>query len=179
MMSKVNQQERLSRNERLKYFLAGFIEGEGSLTVSIKAHPTAKFGYYVDPEFFVYQHEAGKRLLELTKELFHTGRIYPKPQNETVLVYGVTSRRSIVEKVIPYFEKYVAPYSAKKETFLVFKEICDLMEQGEHKTAKGLLGIVEKAYQMNPHSKGRERSRTIEEIRERILRDYTPEAKQE
>ena len=176
-MSRVNQQERLSRNERLKCFLAGFIEGEGSLCVSIKEHPTARFGYYVDPEFFVYQHESGKRLLEMTQELFHTGRIYPKPQNESVLVYGVTSRRSIIEKVIPYFEKYVVPYSAKTETFYLFKEICELMEQGEHKTAKGLLSIIEKVYQMNPHGKGRERARSIQEVRERILRDYMPETK--
>ena len=175
MLNRVNQQERLSRNERLSYFLAGFIEGEGSLTVSIKAHPTSKFGYYVDPEFFVYQHESGRQLLELTQELFHTGRIYPKPQNEQVLVYGVTSRRSIIEKVIPYFEKYVVPYSAKTETFWLFKEICELLERGEHKTTKGLLNIVEKTYKMNPYSKGRERSRPIEEVRERILRDYTPE----
>ena len=175
MLSRVNQQERLSRDERLKCFLAGFIEGEGSLCVSIKAHPTSKFGYYVDPEFFVYQHESGRRVLESCQELFHTGRIYPKSGNEQVLVYGVTSRRSIIEKVIPYFEKYVVPYSAKTETFHRFKEICDLMEQGEHKTAEGLLNIIEKVYKMNPYSKGRERLRTIEEVRERILRDYTPE----
>ena len=175
MLSRVNQQERLSQNEMLKCFLAGFIEGEGSLCVSIKAHPTSKFGYYVDPEFFVYQHESGRRLLENCQELFHTGKIYPKPQNEQVLVYGVTSRQSIMEKVIPYFEKYVVPYSAKTETFYRFKEICDLMEGGEHKTAQGLIKIVEKAYKMNPYSKGRARTRSIAEVRERILRDYTPE----
>jgi len=178
MLNRVNQQERLSMNERLKFFLAGFIEGEGSLTISLKAHPTCKFGYYVDPEFFLYQHESGRKLLEMAQQLFQTGRIAPKSGNEKVLVYGITSRRSIVEKIIPYFEKYIVPYSAKTETFYRFKEICDLMEQGEHKTAKGLVNIVEKAYKMNPYSKGRERTRSIEEVCERILRDYTPETEE-
>ena len=35
-----------------KWFLAGFIEGEGSLTVSVKEHKSSRFGYYVDPEFY-------------------------------------------------------------------------------------------------------------------------------
>ena len=53
-----NQQERLSHTEEAMHFLAGFIEGEGALCVSIKQHPTARFGYLVDPEFFLYQHES-------------------------------------------------------------------------------------------------------------------------
>lgn len=67
-MGGVNQQERLSITEAKKWFLAGFIEGEGSLVVSIKEHPSAKFGYYVDPEFFIYQHKNGKSILELAKK---------------------------------------------------------------------------------------------------------------
>ena len=60
-MGGVNQQERLKRNPKPKwgvsettlFFLAGFTEGEGSLTVSVKTHPTAKYGYVVDPEFYL------------------------------------------------------------------------------------------------------------------------------
>ena len=70
-----NQQERLSHTEELKHFLAGFIEGEGALRVSIKRHPTSRFGYLVDPEFFLYQHESGRRVLELASEVFGTGAI--------------------------------------------------------------------------------------------------------
>ena len=77
-MGGANQQERLSIAEAKRWFLAGFIEGEGSLCVSIKAHPTCRFGYLVDPEFFLYQHRSGIRLLELAKEIFGSGRIAPK-----------------------------------------------------------------------------------------------------
>ncbi|MBC7098936.1 hypothetical protein H5T52_07435, partial [Candidatus Bipolaricaulota bacterium] len=58
-MGGANQQERLSKVEAKRWFLAGLIEGEGSFCVSIKQHPTARFGYYVDPEFFIYQHRSG------------------------------------------------------------------------------------------------------------------------
>src|SRR5256885_11972003 len=63
-MTAANQQERLSITEQQKWFLAGFIEGEGSVCISIKEHPTAQFGYYVDPEFFLYQHRAYPQMLD-------------------------------------------------------------------------------------------------------------------
>jgi hypothetical protein len=47
-----NQQERLSSEAR-RWFLAGFVEGEGSVTVSIKRHGGKPFGLYIQPEFFV------------------------------------------------------------------------------------------------------------------------------
>ncbi len=174
-MGGVNQQERLSQNEQLKWFLAGFIEGEGSLTVNIKHHETSRFGFYADPEFFLYQHQSGKWLLELTMNLFRSGRIFPKPGNPNVLVYSISSRKTIAEKVVPYFEKYVYPYSCKRGTFELFKEILMMLERKEHSTAQGLISIVEKAYLMNSHSKGMPRSRTIDEVKNRILRDYTPD----
>ena len=40
-----NQQERLSISEKKCWFLAGLIEGEGSLCASIKAHKPSRFGY--------------------------------------------------------------------------------------------------------------------------------------
>ncbi len=174
-MGGANQQERLSRSERAKWFLAGFIEGEGTLTVSIKQHPTARFGYYVDPEFFLYQHESGRALLELAREVFQTGRIYPKPGNPKVLVYAITARRSLWEKVVPFFERYVVPFSCKRATFERFREILEMMNRKEHLTPAGLVGIVEKAYALNPAGKGRQRSRSLQEVRERILRDHTPD----
>ncbi len=174
-MGGANQQERLSMAEAKKWFLAGFIEGEGSLCVSIKEHPTSKFGYLVDPEFFLYQHRSGIKLLEMAKELFGTGRIAPKSGSEGVLVFSIVSRRSLKERVIPFFEKYMI-FSTKRDVFERFKEIVEAMEERkEHLTPEGLARIVEKAYALNPASKGKERKRTLQEVVERILRGRTPD----
>jgi LAGLIDADG endonuclease len=169
-----NQQERLSHTEEAKHFLAGFIEGEGALCVSIKQHATSRFGYLVDPEFFLYQHESGRRVLELAREIFGTGAIVPKSGSPKVLVYVIHSQRSLVEKVIPFFERYVVPFSCKRATFERFREIVEMLERKEHLIAESLIRIVEKAYAMNPDSKGRQRLRTLEEVCERILRGHTP-----
>lgn len=174
-MDGANQQERLPIVEAKKWFLAGFIEGEGSLCVSIKEHPTSRFGYLVDPEFFLYQHKSGIKLLQLAKEVFGTGRITPKSGSGGVLVFSIVSRRSLKEKVIPFFEKYMV-FSAKREVFERFKEIVEAMEdRKEHLTPEGLARIVEQAYAMNPASKGKERKRPLQEVMDRILRGRTPD----
>jgi LAGLIDADG endonuclease len=168
-----NQQERLGSAESASWFLAGFIEGEGALCVSIKKHPTCRSGFYVDPGFFLYQHESGRPILELAQSIFESGRIYPKPGNPKVLVYEISSTQALRENVLPFFERYVVPFSCKGETFERFCEILKAMERSEHRVPAGLANIVRKVYAMNPNSKGKARSRPLEEVLARILRGHT------
>jgi hypothetical protein len=168
-----NQQERLAGTEAANWFLAGFIEGEGSLVVSIKSHPTCRSGFYVDPGFFLYQHRSGRRLFELAQATFESGRISPKPGNENVLVYEISSRSVLHKKVIPFFERYVVPFSCKRVTFARFKEIVEMMGRREHLEPRGLASIVTKVYAMNPDSKGKARARPLADVLERILRGHT------
>jgi hypothetical protein len=168
-----NQQERLGSTEAASWFLAGFVEGEGSLCVSVKRHPTCRSGYYVDPGFFLYQHESGRAILELAQAIFDSGRISRKSGNPQVLVYEISSTAVLRERVIPFFERYVVPFSCKRETFMRFKEILDAMERKEHLRTDGLAEIVKKVYAMNPASKGRARLRPLDEVLSRILRGHT------
>ena len=175
-MNAVNQQERLQDTEESRWFLAGLIEGEGSLCISLKKHPTARFGYYIDPEFFLYQHKAAREVLDLATIIFRTGRINPKPGNEDVLVYSITSRRSIIERVIPFYERYVLPYGSKlkRENFEMFREATELLEKGTHQTQEGVLRLVDLAYSTN-HA-GKQRKLPKEVVIQRILRGHTPES---
>ena len=174
-MTATNQQESLSITEQQKWFLAGFIEGEGSVCVSIKEHPTARFGYYVDPEFFLYQHRAYPQMLELTKRMFGSGRIFPKQGNPTVLVYAIASRRTLAERVVPYLRDYMN-FAPRKPVYQGFCEIVEAMERKEHQTPQGMVRIVQKAYALNPVAKGKVRKRSLQEVIGRILRDYTPDS---
>jgi hypothetical protein len=166
-----NQQERLSIQERKCWFLAGLIEGEGSLCVSIKNHKPSRFGYLVDPEFFIYQHKNRRGLLELACDVFETGRITPKVGNEDVLVYSIVSRRLLIERVLPFYERYMA-FSFKTRDYHLFREIVMAMEFKRHRDPHGLVEIVRMAYQMN--MEGKQRKRPIDEVIGKILRDYTP-----
>ena len=173
MSSAENQQERLGSTESANWFLAGFIEGEGALCVSVKKHPTCRSGFYVDPDFFLYQHESGRRILELAQSIFESGQIYSKSGNPKVLVYEISSTSVLREKVVPFFERYVVPFSCKRATFERFREVLEAMERGEHRVPTGLAEIVKKVYAMNPDSKGKARARPLEEVLARILRGHT------
>jgi hypothetical protein len=168
-----NQQERLGSAEAASWFLAGFVEGEGSLCVSVKRHPTCRHGYYVDPGFFLYQHESGRAILELAQAIFGGGRISRKSGSENVLVYEISSTALLRDRVIPFFERYVLPFSCKRETFMRFREILEMMQRREHLRDDGLAEIVRKVYSMNPASKGRARLRPLNEVLARILRGHT------
>src|ERR1700721_617437 len=168
-----NQQERLSVSEKKCWFLAGLIEGEGSLCVSIKNHKPSRFGYLVPPEFFIYQHKIRRGLLELASDVFGTGRITPKVGNEDVLVYSIESRRLITERVLPFYERYMA-FSFKTRDYHLFREILMALESKHHLDPHGLVEIVKLAYQMN--MVGKQRKRPIAEVIGRILRDFTPDA---
>jgi LAGLIDADG endonuclease len=168
-----NQQERLPNEESRFWFLAGLVEGEGSVCLNIKRHPTVWSGYYVQPAFFLYQHRLRVTLLEMAKEYFGTGRIAPKPGNPDVLVYSIQSRRAISATVVPFLEKCMA-LSARRADYEKFVAAVRLFEAGLHKDPWGLALIVDIAYSMNMDGKQRRIPR--EEILGRILRGHTPNA---
>ncbi len=168
-----NQQESLSSEERRFWFLAGVVEGEGSVTLSIKKHPTARLGYLVQPEFFIYQHRIRRSLLEMAQEFFRAGRIKPKPGNPDVLVFSIMSRPILVASVVPFLQSCLE-FSARRGDYEKFISIVRLMETGIHRTPQGLAKIVELAYSMNMG--GKQRRIPLSDILDRILRGHTPDA---
>src|SRR3989338_2643032 len=145
------------KEKALRYFLAGFADGESSFSVAIIKHPTAKFGWMINPCFQVYQHEKHREILEMFKFVFNEGSIYRKSGVHPVLNYSINSMRGIQEKVIPFFEKH--PLIVKEETFKTFCAIVRAMERKEHLTIQGFKKVVDMAYTMNQQGKGRKHSK--------------------
>jgi LAGLIDADG endonuclease len=169
-----NQQERLSSQEQRRWFLAGVIEGEGSVHVAIKAHRTVPLGFFVQPAFSITQHRCRRSLLEMAVEELQCGRITPKHGNEAVLVYAIHSRPLLQERVVPFLQRYMR-FSARMGDFSRFMVILDLYEAGAHRNADGLAQIVGLAYAMNAN--GKQRQRPLEHVLDRILRGHTPDAR--
>ena len=86
----LNQQERLNKlvqNENYRYWLGGFIEGEGSLVVSIFfcKKKIVKHGLILQPEFNVVQHVNGIDILYSFKALFdYKGYLHKKSGSDNV-----------------------------------------------------------------------------------------------
>jgi hypothetical protein len=144
----------------INYYLAGFADAECSFSVAIIKHPMQKFGWMINPCFQVYQHQRHKEILEFYKFVFGTGSIYRKSGTHPVLNFSIDSRRNLLEKVIPFFERY--PLVVKHKEFKKFKEILQSMERKEHLTKKGFIRLVKLAYSMNQQGKGRKH--TLEEL---------------
>jgi hypothetical protein len=150
--------------------MAGVVEGEGSWCISIKSHRSHPLGYYVQPEFFVYQHRRRRELLEMAQEIFQCGRIWPKPGNPDVLVFAINSRRTISEHLLPFMRRYMR-FSSRRSDMELFEDAMHLFELGLHRLPGGLATIVEIAYAMN-HG-GKQRRRPMDEVLDRILRGHT------
>jgi hypothetical protein len=150
--------------------MAGVVEGEGSWCLSIKRRPTAVHGFYVQPEFFVYQHRRRRELLEMAQEIFQCGRIWPKPGNPDVLVFAVNSRAKILAHVLPFMRRYML-FSSRRADMEMFEDAMHLFERGLHHQPGGLATIVEIAYAMN--GGGKQRRRPMDEVLDRILRGHT------
>ena len=164
------QQKSPSITKDYQYFLAGFIEGEGSISISVKQN---KGKYKVDPEFNVCQHKNGIIHLLGIMSLFRTGNISFKSGSKATYIYKITNRRLLEEKFIPFYRKFIWPYAceSKRKTFSILCEVIKLFNQKVHLTPKGLaLHILPLVYQMNS-SKGKARKWTLEELQQQILKD--------
>ena len=144
----------------LNYFVAGFVDGEGSFSVAILKHPKKENQWIINPCFQVYQHQKHREILEICQEVFGTGSIYRKSGVHPVLNFSIDSMRNIVERVIPFFDRY--PLVTKQEAYKIFREIVFAMQKKEHFTKEGFIRLVRLAYSMNQQGKGRRR--TLEEI---------------
>ncbi|MCA1606661.1 MAG: LAGLIDADG family homing endonuclease [Acidobacteria bacterium] len=144
-------------------YIAGFVDGEGCFNVSIRPHPTVRYGSrcVIGHVFQIYQHRDEIELLRQFLDHFGCGRITPKGPNSSVMTYAVSGRNDLVTMVIPFFEQHQLR-SSKNDDFLKFRDIVLAMHRKEHLTQDGFRRIVTLAFSMNKH--GKQRRYTIEEI---------------
>ncbi len=174
-----NQQERLQEKwfdkipMELGYYLAGFIDGEGSFNVSLRQKSDYQIKWQVVLSFNVSQRDL-TNLLTL-KEILGCGII--KRRKDGVHSLDVTTPSSIILKVIPFFQKF--PFRSKKSirNFAIFCKIVILVDQGKHRNISGLKEILALRETLN-RGKGRTRKysetdvlKTLEESSETIRQD--------
>lgn len=120
--------------KEVRAYIAGFIEGEGSLNIGLKKNDTSKFGMYLDPEFSVTQHVNGISNLYLILCYFHTGRLRHKNGSNATMVFTIDNRTALEEKVVPFYESYTADFGVpyKKRRLEIFKKLLQLFKERAH-----------------------------------------------
>ena len=160
-MSAVRKISRKDLNqEELGFFLAGFVEGEGSFNISLRRKPDYKVNWQVVMSFNVSQKDP--MVLYLLQKELGCGIIKMR-KIDKLYSLDITNPKDIIQKVIPYFYKYPVQSDSKVKNFSIFCEIAKLMEKGQHRNLKGLRKILELREKIN-EGKGRKRKYEISDI---------------
>ena len=146
--------------EELGFFLAGFVEGEGSFNVSLRRKADYKVNWQVVMSFNVSQKDP--TILKVLQDQLQCGIIKTRKRDK-LHSYDATNPQDIIQKVIPYFQKYPVLSESKKRNFAIFCKIAQLMDIGEHKTITGLKKIL-KLREMINEGKGRTRKYSITDV---------------
>lgn len=146
--------------EQLGWYLAGFVEGEGSFNISLRKKTDYKVQWQVVMSFNVSQKDP--TLLRALQDRLHCGIIKVR-KIDNLHSFDVTNPHDIIQNVIPFFQKYPVLSDSKRTNFSIFCKIAKQMEKGEHRTIKGLRKILELREKIN-EGKGRTRKYGITDV---------------
>lgn len=119
-------------------WLLGFVNGEGNFMIRLINSPANKLGYQVGLRFQVTQHSKDKLLMENIINYLGCGYLSVR---DDIMDFRVTKFSDIVEKIIPFFNKY--PF--KQKDFEDFKLVASIIRDKKHLTEEGLLKEIKLA----------------------------------
>ncbi len=141
------------------WYISGFVDGEGSFNVSLRKGNGHRLGWQVQLTFNVSQRDISN--LELMQKQLGCGRL--QHRSDGVHYFVVGDNQSIIQRVLPFFEKFYFFSSSKKKNFSLFKEIAMLVSRGKHLTHEGLREIVTIREKLN-EGKGRKRKYNAKDV---------------
>ena len=148
----MNEREKLRDSYSLAAWIAGFVDGEGTFSVSIFRNRKTSIGWQALPEFLVTQGQKSIGTLELMRDYFNCGNIYVNrlrdDHHESAARYCVRRFRELDRIIVPFFKIHPLR-TAKSSDFESFRAIIDLMKNREHLTLEGLERIAAIGETMN------------------------------
>ncbi len=165
-MNRDNQQERPKQirvdvPEKIGWYFAGFVDGEGSFNISLRKKQDYKQKWQPVLSFNVSQRDV--TILTLMKRYFKCGII--KRRKDGLYSYDVTNPTVIQEIIIPFFDKYNFLSSSKKQNFSIFKKAVKIMYYKSHLKKDGF-GKLLKIRELINEGKGRTRKYSIYDVLE-------------
>ena len=157
----MNQEEKWLKNINPKdgYYIAGFTDGEGSFNVSLKKRNDYVGEWKITASFNISQKD--RVILSWIKKILGCGTL--RERRDGVVYYEVTNVASLKEKIIPFFIKFNFISSRKKTNFSIFKQIVEIMSNGEHLKKEGFEKILQLRETLN-EGKGRKRKYNLSDV---------------
>ena len=137
--------EQIQRDKLIPEYVCGFIDGEGSFSISIGKHKTLKRGFEVRPEFEIELRADDQEILERILITIGVGRIYDcsyerygwYPHSK----YKITSIKDLRDYLFPFLDKHQLQ-AKKKKSYLLFREIVLMVCNKQHLSDEGFNKIV-------------------------------------
>lgn len=116
--------------------MAGFTEAEGCFFIAWAKSPRCKSGIQIHLKFQITQHSRDTGLLKSFIGVLECG-YYNKSSGYDHGIFAVTKFEDIINKIIPFFDGYPL-IGAKRQDFLDFCKVAELMKGKAHLTPEGL-----------------------------------------
>ena len=137
--------EQIQREKLNPHYVVGFIDGEGSFSISIGKHKTLKRGYEVRPEFEVELRKDDQEILERILITVGAGRIYDLSYERygwyPHAKYKITSIWDMKDYLFPFLDAY-PPQAKKGKSYRLFREIVLMLCKKKHLSDEGFEKIV-------------------------------------
>ncbi len=134
-------------------YITGFVDGEGSFSISISPRNFKDVKWEIRPSFSISQHKRNRGILFKIKDYFGCGTIRPNRKDNTYK-FEVRSLQDLKNIIIPHFKKYPLQ-TTKKIDFEIFCKVIQIMEEGKHLTNDGLKEIIELLGKLPPERRRR------------------------
>lgn len=149
--------EQIHRKNLNPHYIAGFVDGEGSFSISIGRHKTLKRGFEVRPEFEIELRADDQEILERILVTIGCGRIYDLSYERYgwyphVVKYKITSIKDLRDFLFPFFDRYRLQ-AKKAEVYGFFKEIVLMLCNKEHLSDVGFEKILRLRKEMRKRGK--------------------------
>lgn len=121
----------------LPWQVTGLTDGEGSFVYSITSRGKGLTGHKISLEFKVTQKTHSEGVLYGLQQYFGCGSVVIDNRKTDTKKFHINSLNSILEKVIPHFDKYPC-LTSKELNYKDWKKISLIMSRKEHLTEKGM-----------------------------------------
>ena len=138
-----------------KAYLAGFLDGDGSIYVRLKPNPTYRYGFHVAPYIVLFQSRKGKVNFEKLCSLIGLG--YLRDRKDGVLEYIINRKENL-----RLFLDAIEPYAVlKKKQVVLMKKILDAKEKIKNKADfEKLAKLIDSFRELNYSKKRKKRTLT-------------------
>lgn len=134
---------------KVGWYLAGFVDGEGSFNLSFRPRADYTVPWKVSLCFNISQRDPA--MLSQFKRHLQCGTM--RQRRDGVWYYEVNNLEAIRANVIPFFRRFDFMSTKKKRDFAKFVELAEIVSRGEHRTREQIEKILVIRRDMNDGGK--------------------------